>query len=77
MIHNRFIFPGIMTGLADHYSYLFERRNVCEEPGFTLYEGTRPAFEYAGRYSTALYSQRAVDIINNHTGSEVRSLVEP
>ncbi len=70
---NWFIFPGIMTGVSDHFSYLLER-NVCEEPGFTLYEGTRPALEHAGRYSTELYTQRAVDIINNQNISEVKPL---
>ncbi len=61
--------------MSDYFSYMFER-NVCEEPGFTLYEGTRPAFEYAGRYSTELYSQRAFNIINNYDVSEVRSPIE-
>ena len=70
MVPNRFIFLGILPGASGHFSYLLAR-NVCESPGFTLYEGTSPAFEYNGRYSSELYSQRAVDIINNHNVSEV------
>ena len=75
MVRNWFIFLGILPGVSDHFSYLDDGLIMCENPGFTLYEGTRPAFEYNGRYSSELYSQRAVDIINNHNMSQVSSLV--
>ena len=42
-----------------------------EMTGYDLYKNTTPAWEYAGRYSTEMFSQEAINIIENQDKTKV------
>ena len=42
-----------------------------EMSGYDLYANTTPAWEYAGLYSTNIFSKKAIDIIADHDKTKV------
>ena len=42
-----------------------------EMTGYDLRTNTTPAWEYEGRYSTEIFSQKAKDIMQNHDKTKV------
>lgn len=49
-------FLGTLTGSGDHFSY--QSCDGAEACGFDLHDGSRPAWEMSGNYSTLLYIER-------------------
>ena len=47
-----------------------------EMNGYDLYANTTPEWEYAGQYSTEVFSQKAIDLIRTHDKTQV-GLTEP
>ncbi len=68
--------PGSYNGYGDHYTYehcSFVDRTVC---GRDLHDDVGTALnpvDRNGTYSTVLYTQRAVDVIESHDTAQVRS----
>ncbi|XP_072296636.1 arylsulfatase I-like isoform X2 [Eucyclogobius newberryi] len=57
-------FFGSLTGSVDYYSY-----GSCDGPGvcgYDLHENEGVAWNHEGRYSTAMFTQRARKILQNH-----------
>ena len=66
---------GFYSGAEDHYSHQ-KRRITLTMPGFVLngfdfWEDDRVAREYAGQYSTHVFTQRTEEIIANHSNNGV------
>uniref|UniRef100_A0A3P9KWF4 Si:dkey-174i8.1 n=1 Tax=Oryzias latipes TaxID=8090 RepID=A0A3P9KWF4_ORYLA len=57
-------FFGTLTGSGDHFSY--QSCDGAEACGFDLHDGSRPAWEMRGNYSTLLYIDRVKQILRNH-----------
>ena len=71
-IYNKsvYAFVGIYLGLGDHYDHTYrgwDGVDLHDDIGTTL----TPVFTENGTYSTHLFAERAVDIINNHNVDEV------
>ncbi|XP_018322397.1 arylsulfatase B-like [Agrilus planipennis] len=54
---------GYWTGFMTYRSHM---RAVSNMTGFSLREGIRAAWEYQGRYITDVFTEKAIDIINDH-----------
>ncbi|KAK7095155.1 hypothetical protein V1264_006600 [Littorina saxatilis] len=58
---------GFLTGSEDHLTHITCYKKWC---GYDLRDGLDPATNMEGNYSTTMYTQKAVDLINNHDASK-------
>ena len=65
------VFVGIYLGLGDHYDHTSGRDDVGVDLHDDIGTTLTPVFTENGTYSTHLFAERAVDIINNHNADEV------
>ena len=71
------ILSGIYLGAGDHYEHTIDKGDAVgvdlhDDIGTTL----TPVFTENGTYSTYLFAERAVDIINNHNVDEVKFILK-
>ena len=45
--------------------------------GYDLHQDEDPVEQYKGQYSTHLFTEKAIDVINNHDKSKVRRSCDP
>ena len=77
IIMNLWTLSGIYLGSGDHYEHIIGEGGAMgvdlhDDIGTTL----TPVFTENGTYSTYLFGERAVDIINNHNVDEVNFILK-
>lgn len=60
-------FFGYLSGTQDYYSHVYDFRGVC---GFDFWFNREVLWNSTGAYTTHLFTQRAVNVINQHDVSE-------
>ena len=60
---------GYLSGGEDHYTQFQKTADVFGCAGVDLYESTHPALGLNGSYATFTYTQRAVEIVEEHNAS--------
>nr|KAG5703216.1 hypothetical protein BaRGS_034127 [Batillaria attramentaria] len=60
-------FYGKIKGNSDYYTHNAQHKYILNY--YDFFDGTRNVSEAVGHYSTTLFSDRAVDIIDEHTGN--------
>ncbi|GAU92886.1 hypothetical protein RvY_04907-1 [Ramazzottius varieornatus] len=59
-------FFGYYAGSSDYYNYTTTAGVPPEYVGFDLWDNLTPARQYIGQYATEVYTEKAVDRIDNH-----------